>query len=576
MQKQAFTYPGTDFDKSRTLLGLLGSFWARTFTGRDQVESYVRGTAHMANQTYRNLLEVVAALSRYDVPLFHEETIVPVVIKRSDLNSAQTTNTLFDDGTQLFNGATAFNTAPSNVSFFSFPLPENLAAVGQFFNRITFPTAALLSDVDFAIDRKRSAIIFKENPFNNPAFLRRAISTGGAADEELTLWGFCGQFDYDLIFNQFAYAVGIKLQTSQGYKDLVNAIITALVDGGISAASLDLALAAICGVPVSLEPTEVVEVVNYDATGLFVATDKAVYRFNMDAAPSVAVGQVITAGTQLIRGIDIKEFFVGNAYAPSFAENDRLVAAPPARDVLVDNVFEQPDAGNNAAVILGPVTTACQNVRRELTALALDGGYLSACFYGDLVFENRVVPLEVITDHHTNYTYLRFKIGGFPADVDKFFDEIHFRGTEEAKNPLPPCDNPPRRRGTLAHLLDSRVQAATEPTAANLPSTINPLQFLVENVLRNNVFVVRILVSALGPNSIGLYNIRHLRQLLPPQTGMIVVFELVPGTDTIDPEDSVTEVITRFTGLQPQRDTVSPLFVRDAGVTARLVSGTCQ
>jgi hypothetical protein len=576
MQKQAYTYPGTDFDKSKTLIALLGSFWSRTFTGRDQVASYVLSTAHTVNQTYQNLLEVVAALSRYDVPLFHEETLVPVVIKKSDTNSVQTTGALFDDNTQVFNGAAAFDRAPNNVSFFSFPLPANLADVGQFFNRITFPTAALLGNVDFVIDRNRGAIVFKTDPFSNPAFLRRSTSNDGVEDEEITLWGFCGKFDYDLVFNQFAYAVGIKLQTSQGYKDLINAIMTAMVEGGVSAAALDLAFSAICGIPVSVEPTETVEVAEYDAAGLFIATDKTVYRFNSGAVPNVVVGQVIQAGTQLVRGIDIKEFFVGNTYAPSFAPNEQLIVSRPTRDVLVDNAYEQPDTGNNAAVILNPVTTACQNVRRELTALALDGGYLSACFYGDLVFDNTTVPLEVITDHPTKYTYVRFKLGGFPADVDQFFEEIHLRGIAAARAPKDQCDENRRRQGTLAHLLDSRVQPATEPTAAHLPATINPLQFLVENVLRNNVFVVRILVPALGQNSVGLYNIRHLRQLLPPQTGMIVVFELSAGADAVKAENSVTEVITRFTGMQPQRDTVPSSLVRETGPTARLVSGTCQ
>lgn len=576
MSKQTFTYPGTDFDKSRTLLALLGSFWSRTFTGRDQVASYVMSTAHTVNQTYRNLLEVVAALSRYDVPLFHEETVVPIVIRKSDTNSVQTTGTLFDDNTQVFNSATTFDGAPNSVSFFSFPLPENLAEMGQFFNRITFPTAALLNNVDFVIDRTRGAIIFKADPFSNPAFLRRAVADNGTEDEEITLWGFCGKFDYDWVFNQFAYAVGIKLQTSQGYKDLINAIMTALVEGGISAAALDLAFAAICGIPVSVEPLETVEVAEYDAAGLFIATDKTVYRFNAGAVPSVEAGQVIHAGTQLVRGIDIKEFFVGNVYAPAFAPSEQLIVSRPARDVLVDNAFEQPDTGNNAAVILDPVTTACQNVRRELTALALDGGYMAACFYGDLVFENRTVPLEVITDHPSKYTYVRFKLGGFPADIDQFFDEIHLRGIAAAEAPKPQCDGPVRRQGTLAHLLDSRAQPATEPAAAHLPSTINPLQFLIENVLRNNVFVVRILVPALGQNSIGLYNIRHLRNLLPPQTGMIVVFELSAGAEAVNAENSITEVMTRFTGMQPQRDVIPESLVRDAGASARLVSGTCQ
>ena len=575
MHKPEFIYPGSDFDKSRALISLLGSFWSRTFAGKDQIESYVLGTAHIANQTYQNLLEAVAAVSRFDVPLFHSETLVPIVIKKSDANSAKTASARFDKTTARFDGAIEFD-RPDNVAFFSFPLPTNLVDVGQVFNRITFPTAALAKNVDFVIDSENSAVVFNTNPFDNPAFMRHAVTVAGVDDEEITLWGFCGKFDYEFFFRQFAYAVGIKLQTSQGYKDLTNAVITGLLAGGASAATLDLAFAAICGVPVSTEPTETVEVVDYDSHGLLVVTDKAVYRFNSNANAAVSAGQVIYAGTQLVRGIDIKEFFVGNTYAANFVGNERLVAGRPPQPLLVDNAFERPDAGNNTAVILDPVTTSCQNARRELTALALDNGYLSACFYGDLVFENTTVPLEVITDHQTEYTYVRFKLGGFPADVDQFFDEIHARGMDAAQAPKPACPGIPRRQGTLAHLLDSRVQPSSEPTAENLPSTINPLQFLVENVLRNNVFVVRILVSALGQNSIGLYNIRHLRQLLPPQTGMIVVFELSAGADAVNAENSITEVITRFTGLQPQKDTVPGSLVRDSGATARLVSGTCQ
>jgi len=574
MNKPEFIYPGSDFDKSRVLISLLGSFWSRTFAGKDQIESYALGTAHIANQTHRNLLETVAAVSRFDVPLFHTETLVPVVIKKSEANNVKTASPRFDRTSAPFNANITFN-QPANVAFFSFPLPEKLADVGQLFNRITFPTAALTKNVDFVIDSDDAALVFNTNPFDNPAFLRRAVTVNGVDDEEITLWGFCGKFDYEFVFHQFAYAVGIKLKTSQGYKDLTNAVINGLIDGGASAATLDLAFAAICGIPVSSEPTETVEVVDYDSHGLLVVTDKTVYRFSGNANAVVSVGQVISAGTQLIRGIDIKEFFVGNTYATHFAADVSLLCCPPPNNVLVDNAFEPLVTESDDVILLDPNTYTCQPARREITALALDGDYLSACFYGDLVFENRQVPLEVITDHPLGYTYLKFKLGGFPADAERFFDEIHARGVAAAEAAPQPCVDG-RRRGTLAQLLDKRVNPFAEPTAENLPRTINPLQFLVENVLRNNVFVVRILVSTLGQNSLGLYNVRHLRRLLPPQTGMIVVFELSAGTDTIDPEHSVAETITTFTGMQPKRDTVPVSFVNDRGATARLVSGTCQ
>jgi hypothetical protein len=56
----------SDFDRrAACLLSVLGSFWSRTYAAKDQVLSYVNSTALLAAQTYQNLLETVAALSRY-------------------------------------------------------------------------------------------------------------------------------------------------------------------------------------------------------------------------------------------------------------------------------------------------------------------------------------------------------------------------------------------------------------------------------------------------------------------------------------------------------------------------------
>jgi hypothetical protein len=573
MKKLEFVYPGSDFDRSRNLIAALGSFWARTYTGVDQVHSYVMATSQLVNQTYQNLIRVVESLSRFDVPLFHTETLVPIVLKKSNRNSAQTTLTLFDRNTVNLNEQLRFDVAPA-TNFFSFLLPAGLVDVTQLFNRITFPTGALVKNVDFLIDRERGVVIFARDPFENPVFTKRPAADN-PEDEELTLWAFCGQFDYNTVFNQFAYAVGIKLRTSQSYKELTNAVISGLVEGGASAAVLDAAISAICGVPISIGPTEIVELVDNDARGLLIVTDKAVYRFAEHAVPRVAIGQKLTAGAPLVHGIDVHEFFVGNTYLKDSASG--VVCCPPPNDVLTSNAWESLSTETDDDLLIDPNTESCQPARRNIAALALDSGFLSSCFYGDLVFENKTVPLEVDTSHPQGYTYVKFRVGGYPADVQRFFDEVHARGMQaaELRKAQPECA-PKLKIGTLAHLLDKRANPATEPTAAHLPKTINPLRFLVENVLRNNVFVVKISVSALGLNHLGLYNIRHLRQLLPPQTAMIVIFELTADKDKITPENAIFEAVGRFTGMTPTTDDVPVSLVHDLGATARLVSGTCQ
>lgn len=621
MKKNEYTYPGSDLDRSKVLISLLGSFWARTYTGIDQIHSHVDATAYAVAQSHRNLLEAVAALSRYDVPLFHEELLYPIVLRRSELNTALTNTVSFDREKGRFDGELVFDAAVDN-ELFSFPLPDNFVGAANLFNKITFPTVSLAADIDFTVDRAKQALVFVANPFENPGVIKRAITTGAVQDEEITLWAFCGKFDYEYVFNQFAYVLGIKLRTSQNYKDLINTIFSGLIDGGITAKNLDAAISAICGIPVVAEAQEVVEVVEYDADGLLIVTDKTAYKFHEDAIPAVGVGSVVRAGDYLVRGFEINEFFVGNTY---LRENDDPVDRPEVTKLLATNIYETIAAENDDELLVG--TEPVCPPKKDLMALALDNSFLSTCFYGDLVFENKVVPLIVDEDHPTGYTFVRFELGGFPADVERFFQEVHARGIESAETNRIACflqpneyasfsdlpekgiagkiyktldDNryydwvpsateldrdeyvqitqvPPfKKLGTLAHLLDKRRQPEGEPSADNLPKEINPLRFLVENVLRNNVFVVRINVSALGQSRLGLYNIRHLRQVIPPQTAMIVVFELTLKSDRINAEKYVPETLVTFKGIEPQLDTVDENYVKDLGVLINRISGTCQ
>lgn len=571
MATQDFIYPDSDLARSKTLLGLLGTFWARIYTGRDQVRSYTDATALTVAQTHRNTLALAAAMSRYEVPLFHKEIVVPIVLRKSQLNSAVTNTAAFDRNTLQFSGSATFD-VPVQDNFYAFPLPANMVAVRQIFNRLTFPSVTLLSGVDYIVDTTRAALIFNGDPFSNPGFLKRAAVTNGVPDEEIIVWGFCGDFDYATLFNQFAYVLGVKLKTSQAYKNFVNALFDGLLDGGISSRDLEIAIAAICGLPLVIEPEEVVEVVDEDAHGIFIATDAHVYRFSSTAKPTVSVGQIVRVGDQLVRGFEIDEFFVGNTFIKN--DGNDVVCCPVFNKFLATNAFESITTEDDDLLLLNTGNENCTPRRKELTALALDKGFLSSCYYGDLVFENRDVPLEIDTNHKSGYTYVKFLVGGYPGDVQKFFDEVHQRGVGEATRPANQCE-PERQRSTLAHYLDKRSRLMTEPTADTLPTTINPLRFLIENVLRNNVFVVRITTSALGQNRLGLYNIRHLRQLLPPQTAAMVLFDLEPGYDKIQATKIVKETTGYFKGAQPLADNCGEL-VNDLGVTVRLLSGTCQ
>jgi len=169
------------------------------------------------------------------------------------------------------------------------------------------------------------------------------------------------------------------------------------------------------------------------------------------------------------------------------------------------------------------------------------------------------LPTRAPDGNYTSYTRVSFAVGGFPFDVEKFFDEIHTRGVT--------ADS------TLAHLLDTRTNQVGEPTAANLPTTINPLQFLAETALRGNTFAVRLVMAAFGSGAAGLENVQFLRKIIPPHTAMLLLIELQGFRDSVN---MVTgEDLSSFTGAKPLSDSISA--PNDSNRTSiRLVTGTCQ
>lgn len=526
---QKFTYPQSDLDSGTDLLRVLGSFWARTFSGREQLRSYTTGIATGAAQIQRNLLETVAALSRFEVPIFHTENWYPLVLRKSQVNLTSANNYKFDsDNLQFALGpAVTFNSLASR-DFYAFAAPAQLVDAAHIFDRLLFPTFALIGGVDFLVDTENQVIVFTQNPFDNENVIRSPVYVDDVlTDEEITLWAFKADFDYQYVFRQFAYALGIQIRSTENGKEFVNAIFDGLLAGGASAGVFEAALSAVLDVPLVKEDGEIVEVVEIDGSGLLIVTSKHVYRFSRSALATVTVGQELNAGDRLVDALEIIDL----------------------------NRGEVPDS---------------------LTALALDQGLTAACYYSDLIFENRDVPLRVNPNHPSGYTYVDFPLAGFPADVKHFFDELHIRGISQIQPP-PECDKSRKRRtGTLAHILDRRTKPVGEPMADDLPANVNPLKFLAANVLRNHTFIAVIRISGLGENHLGLYNIRHIRQLLPPYAGVFLLYNLDGKRDVISGEFDVKTAVTQFKGAEPLSDSVAAELVSDRGVIVRTISGTCQ
>ena len=292
-------------------------------------------------------------------------------------------------------------------------------------------------------------------------------------DESITLWCRHAKWDRNFIGEHFGNVAGLpKRAGSETYRRMVNALWDAFTTGSSQRCLQDF-LSAVVGEPVVVENGEVVTHLITEASRQFVVTDRRVYRLPATATlrSEVVVGATLEAKDLLTQTVQIYD--LGRGEHPA-------------------------DLGG---VTIGP----------EM---------LGGAYQGGLTFRNQetVYTLAYDADGVASAT---FPVEGFADDVQRFWAEVHRRGVEDYGG------------ATLARLLDSRgPDSPVQPTSGSLPSRVNPLQFMVQNVLRNNAFVVRLSVLADAEN-LRLEDSRLAERLHPPWTHLFMLFELPTTEDTV-------------------------------------------
>lgn len=518
-----FKYPNSDLDHGDRILSLLGSFWSQIYQGRDLAEQFSFARGQLTAQTFRNLMEYLATKSRFEIPVFHKEQWHFLELLESQINDASTSLAKYD-GEFTYDPAGSLKYGePVDSEFFAFPLPSDLHDVKLILNRISAPSLTWVRGVDYLIDKSNEAIVFRSNPFDTSLLPKReTLEDGVVTDSAVGLWLFRGDFDWQYVYSHFGYILNLRLQSSEYYKELVNAILDAIVEG-TSARDVQNAFAAISGIPIVKESSETVENIITDHSYKWVITDSHAYRFSPETTITVSDNQKLVAGQTMSDGLRFYEFNRGE---------------------LSD----------------------------EISALSMGKGFLGFGFYGDLVFENSDVSLDVTENYEgSGYTRVEFDLGGYPGDVEKFWDDVHEAGVAAGE--------------TLAHLLDLRQSSPDlgEPKASDLPSTINPLEFLVENVLRNNAFLVVVKPSEFSDLALGSAQLALLRKIVPPPTAIIVLIELSQSDEPVILDEvglgtgpGYDESLTPYVGLEPFSETIDPGSMVTESVRVRLIGGRCK
>lgn len=496
------------------LLNTIGTFWRYYFGDRDILRDHYRSLGHRQGQAYLDYLGAVAAVSRFNVPVFRAEDWYLLVLKQSDRDSLK--NTYGQEGLVYGGSARYGDTQTAEVLF---PLPTDVDFFGTLaeapytlYNRVVFPSKSWTFGLDYDIDREKGVIRFRDDPFESGYVALREVydDDGNLVDTEAGIWMYKGQFDIELVYRQWGFVVAEQLQSSENYKDFVNALWDGYVFGP-SAAAFSTAASAMLGIPVVLEASEVVEDIVSNTTELMVITDKHVYRYSPNANAIVAIGDTVLGGEQLTDALRIEDL-----------------------------------SGNDPEY-------------SDFTALTFDDNFLSGGYFSTLTFENTQVDVEYLGVDEDNKAVVIFRINGFPGDVDAFWEKAQTLGKESGKK-------------TLAELLDTRANPVGQPLPEHLPATINPLEFVLENIAKNNLTLIKVRANSLGEDAPGLGLFKYLRNIVMPHTTFIVFVEISADTDTIDlsqagddEEAGVEEEIGSFKATTPDDEVLYPKDEAPAG-----------
>ena len=155
---------------------------------------------------------------------------------------------------------------------------------------------------------------------------------------------------------------------------------------------------------------------------------------------------------------------------------DRAVHARHADAVPLVEVGDTLTLGQNIADDFQWWRNRGQTTPEWLTYLDVPDGILLDGLDGDFRFSDASVPL-VVTEEDDR-TRVSWALDGSTGDEEEFWDLVHSRGIAQ---------------GTpLAQFLDVREDAEDDPTEHSLPDTVNPLAFLLQNLLRCGVTFLRL------------------------------------------------------------------------------------
>lgn len=378
-------------------------------------------------------------------------------------------------------------------------IPAKMAAAGFICDSFANSQIVWQSGIDFQLLTVDGKRVIQ---FSVDPFLEESFASQNLinGDQELVMWVYGAQYDLEYLYNQWGYVLDEKSLSSEQYRTALYAMFES-IRGGSSGQSFRRWLAAATGIQFAQTDGEVVQELYEFGPYKFVITDKNVYRYGAEAEFLVEVGDVTVADTPLTDAVQIYDL---------------------NRGILPDWV-QGISAGSEFLV------------------------YPAA---GEVVFQNTVVDWQGTYDSEGNLK-LYAELGGHPLAVEEFWDVVHARGLIGGT--------------TLAEYLDVRPEDAREtpPTLESVPATVNPAQFVVQQLLRFNTFIVKIKSEAVLGLDADILRSDLIRWMLPPEIYCIVIVDLplIEGSgDSGSGETEVSDFTLEAEGASPVGSGASLLY----------------
>ena len=210
----------SDFENFHVLHKALGDYWYSYFSGSEQVGTYVNAVVELQKQVEQTMKELERSLSRKEIDIFRTYRNYPLKFKLSEFNKWSEVYPKYD-GKYYYNSSLTYSTPIYKEN--RVKIPSKVVSIGKITNKIDEPD---LETIDFSLEEGYLTLPF--NPFEEN-FVVNELSDG---DKEVVLWLRDVKLDFDDLYIQFGYALGIKLPSSERYKEIINAYTDCLVNGG--------------------------------------------------------------------------------------------------------------------------------------------------------------------------------------------------------------------------------------------------------------------------------------------------------------------------------------------------------